>query len=241
MTKPLVLAHRGASAAATENTMAAFELAMQLGANGVELDVRRTADGQLAVHHDAHLADGRAIVDLTAAELNAGDGVEVPLLSEVLDTCLGTLVNIEIKSERGDPDFDANYPVATLVTDLIAHRAGGGDEVLVTSFDGAAIAAVLAADRQIRTGFLSANKEAPLTAVDAAAAGGHGAVMPHYTMIDAAFMEHALAAGLFVGTWTINDPVDMARMIELGVNALISDVPDVALTVVRGAVPPTDG
>jgi len=236
MTRPLVLAHRGASAAATENTMAAFVLAMELGSEGVELDVRRTGDGQLAVHHDAHLADGRAIIELTAADLAAAEpnepgGVRVPLLAEVLDACAGTLVNIEIKSDRGDPDFDAGYPVAALVVGLLGDRTARGDDVLVTSFDPDAIAAVAAADAGIRTGLLSADHDAPLAAIEAAVAGGHGAVMPHYTMIDAAFMERAGAAGLFVGTWTVNDPEDIARMIGLGVDAVITDVPDVGLRV----------
>jgi len=233
-TKPLVLAHRGASAAATENTMAAFSLAMELGADGVELDVRRTADGQLAVHHDAHLGDGRTIVDLTAAQLNDAhdaDGVVVPLLAEVLDACHGTLVNIEIKSERDEPDFDADYPVAALVAGLIADRAVLGDVVLVTSFDPAAIAAVLATDATIRTGLLSADAEAPLEAIEAAVTGGHSAVMPHHTMIDATFMERAGAADLYVGTWTVNEADDMARLIDLGVHALITDVPDIGLGV----------
>ena len=222
--------------------MAAFNLAMELGANGVELDVRRTRDGQLAVHHDAHLADGRAIVELTVEDLNSGaDHVEVPMLPEVLDACMGTLVNVEIKSERDDPDFDDAYPVADLVTSLIAARAEQGDDVLVTSFDAAAIAAVRRADPAIRTGLLSMNQDNPKQAIGAAVDGGHGAVMPHHTMIDAAFMEWANAAGLFVGTWTVNGADDMARMIELGVGALISDVPDVALTAVRAAARPTGG
>lgn len=212
--------------------MAAFTLAMKLGANGVELDVRRTADDQLAVHHDAHLADGRAIVDLPAAELNSdAGGVAVPLLADVLDACSGTLVNVEIKSEREDPDFDAGYPIAALVVDLIAKRRDRGDEVLVTSFDADAIAAVLATDPTIRTGFLTADNDAPLAVIDAAIAGGHGAVMPHYTMVDDAFMTRAGAADLLVGTWTVNDPDDMARMISLGVDALITDLPDIGLEV----------
>ncbi len=73
-----VIAHRGASAAAAENTIEAFALAAELGADGVELDARRTADGQVVVHHDAHLPDGRVIVDLSAADLPA----HVPTLAE---------------------------------------------------------------------------------------------------------------------------------------------------------------
>ncbi|MFM9131198.1 MAG: glycerophosphodiester phosphodiesterase, partial [Actinomycetota bacterium] len=69
LSAPQIIAHRGASRAETENTLAAFRTAGRMGADAVELDVRRTLDGAMAVHHDDHLADGRNIVDLDAAEL----------------------------------------------------------------------------------------------------------------------------------------------------------------------------
>src|SRR3954451_1790565 len=97
-----IIAHRGASAAFAENTVEAFRGAAALGANWVELDVRRTADGALAVHHDAHLPDGRAIVDMLAADLPE----PVPSLSEALDACAPLGVNVEIKNSPQDVDFD---------------------------------------------------------------------------------------------------------------------------------------
>src|SRR3954465_13219995 len=96
-----VIAHRGASAAAPENTVEAFRLARELGADMVELDARRTADGQVIVHHDAHLADGRAIVELSRSELPT----HVCDLADALDACEGMQVNIEIKNWPDDPDF----------------------------------------------------------------------------------------------------------------------------------------
>jgi glycerophosphoryl diester phosphodiesterase len=81
--RPRIFAHRGASAVERENTVAAFAAAVAMGADGVELDVRRTADGALAVHHDAHLADGRLLVEVAAGDLPS----EVPSLVEALAAC----------------------------------------------------------------------------------------------------------------------------------------------------------
>src|SRR3954466_8935464 len=103
-----VIAHRGASAAAPENTVEAFHLAKELGADWVELDARRTADGAVVVHHDAHLADGRAIVDLRRSDLPA----HVCDLADALDACDGMSVNIEIKNWPDDVDFDPTDAVA---------------------------------------------------------------------------------------------------------------------------------
>ena len=75
----LVIAHRGASAQAPENTVAAFELAVRLGAEGIELDVRRTADDELVIHHDAHLPDGRSVRATIAAVLDSTEMVLVDL------------------------------------------------------------------------------------------------------------------------------------------------------------------
>src|SRR5256885_6732148 len=107
-----IIAHRGASAAYRENTVAAFRGAGPLGANWVELDVRRTADGALAIHHDAHLPDGRAVVDLAAADLPS----PVPSLADALEACAPLGVNVEIKNSPQDVDFD---PAAALVEPVV--------------------------------------------------------------------------------------------------------------------------
>jgi WhiB family redox-sensing transcriptional regulator len=94
-----------------ENTVDAFAEARRQGAAGVELDVRRSADRALVVHHDAELADGRVIVELSAADLPP----DIPLLHTALDACAGMLVNIEIKNVEVDVDFDPDlfFPVGT--------------------------------------------------------------------------------------------------------------------------------
>ena len=101
-----------------------------LGADGVELDVRRTADGRLAVVHDAHLPDGRAVVETPRAELPDG----IPELAAVLDACAGlALVNVEIKNWPDDVDFDETLAFVDGVVDVLASRPAAERAHLVVS------------------------------------------------------------------------------------------------------------
>ncbi|MCP4851204.1 MAG: glycerophosphodiester phosphodiesterase, partial [Actinomycetia bacterium] len=100
--RPLVVAHRGASYDRTENTVEAFVEARVQGADWVELDVRLSADDVLMVHHDAHLADGRLVREVRAAD--APD--HIPNLAEAFEACDGMGVNVEVKNLPGDPDHD---------------------------------------------------------------------------------------------------------------------------------------
>src|SRR5512144_2235693 len=113
-----VIAHRGASRAAPENTVAAFRRAAELAAEMVELDVRRSADGRLVVHHDAHLADGRAVAATRADELPAA----VPDLAAALDACVGMAVNIEIKNDPDEPGFEPDRALADHVAAMVIAR-----------------------------------------------------------------------------------------------------------------------
>ncbi|MEO7371451.1 MAG: glycerophosphodiester phosphodiesterase, partial [Ilumatobacteraceae bacterium] len=114
-----VLAHRGASKAKRENTIEAFRTAGTMGSDGVELDVRRTADRRLVVHHDPLLPDGRAIVAVDAVELPA----YIPGLDAALDACAGMWVNVEIKNDPTEPDFDPTDSIADHVVAALTERA----------------------------------------------------------------------------------------------------------------------
>ena len=144
-----VIAHRGAGDAASENTLEAFRLARELGADWVELDVRRTVDGVAVVHHDAHLADGRRIGHMNADELPD----YVPSLAEALEACDGVGVHLEIKNLPDDPDYDSENLVADAVAGLIAAYLGP-DRAVVSSFNVAAVQAVRAVDSSIPTALI---------------------------------------------------------------------------------------
>ena len=223
-----VIAHRGASAAAPENTIEAFRLARELGADWVELDARRTADRQVIVHHDAELPDGRVIVELPRAELPAS----VCDLTDALDACDGMSINIEIKNWPADPDFDETESVARAVVALVQARSLH-DRVLVSCFHYPTIELIRELDPTIATAFLHLliDRSWDELAADVAAAG-HTALHPWDGLVDASLMAAATAHGLEVNVWTVDDPDRMAQLIALGVHGLCTNVPDLARQVI---------
>lgn len=225
-----VIAHRGASAAAPENTVEAFRLAAELGADWVELDVRRTADGAMVVHHDPHLADGRLIVDLPRGEVPE----HIPDLATALDACAGMQVNIEIKNGPEEPDFDPDDAVAGGVVELVQARAEV-DAVLVSCFHLPTLDRVRALDPAIATAYLHGPVFRTWDDLAAEVADhGHSTIHPWYWIVDRWYMEAARRHGLEVNTWTVDDPARMAALVDLGVAGLCTNVPDVARAVLDG-------
>lgn len=226
---PLIVGHRGSPQRARENTVEAFVLAREEGADGVELDVHRTADGALVVHHDADV-DGFGVL----AEHGLGTIREtfpwLPTLEEVLDECRGLLVNIEIKNSPKDADFDVQESSAQRVVDLLRDRARV-DRVIVSSFHLPTIERVRALDRTIDTGYLVGLAD-PVEALGVALTGGHRALHPFFGMLAeraaVTVMEEAHTIGIAVNTWTVNEPEEIRRLAVAGVDAIITDVPAVA-------------
>jgi glycerophosphoryl diester phosphodiesterase len=227
---PLVWAHRGAWAATglAENTIDAFREAVRVGADGVELDVRRTAGAALAVHHDATLADGRRIVDLAAADLPP----DVPLLDAAIEACDGLFVNVEIKNLEDDPDHDPTEYLASAVAALVGERHLY-DRVLVSSFSAATIDAVVEADPDIRCGYLASPRWDQHGALDRVIARGHAAFHPHHLTVNAELVQRAHDAGVAVHTWTVDDPDRVRWLAALGVDAVITNVPHVAIAALK--------
>jgi len=221
----MIVAHRGASRAAPENTIAAFRRAREMGADGVELDVRRTADDQLVVHHDPVLADGRVVRHTSAADLPG------PLLSDALDACAGMFVNVEIKNDESEPDFDPDEWIAGRVAIELARR-GTNARWVVSSFRLATIDAMRSIEPTIRTAWLTYDLDPE--AIAAAGRGGHLGVHPWVERLDAAAIRLAHAAGLFVTTWTCDEPDRIRQLIAWGVDGICTNVPDVALGIRAG-------
>ena len=221
----LVIAHRGASAAAPENTIAAFELAVALGADGIELDVRRSLDGHPVIHHDAHLPDGRLIAGTLRDDLPDS----VPGLAEALDACAGAFVNIEIKNHHSEPDHDPELALVAIVADEISRRDDPAPRWLISSFDLATVDAMRRAVPGVRTAYLTwRDAEAGL---QAAASGHHDAWHPHYRDVDADLIRRAHGMGIAVNVWTCDDPGDQQMLMSAGVDGICTNVPDVALRV----------
>lgn len=232
---PVVIAHRGASRAFPENTLAAFRGAAELGADWVELDVRRTSDRQLVVHHDAALPDGgEAIVGLRRGELPESVCSLVDALAICKQSTPPLRVNIEIKSGRAEPDYDPDYWVSGAVLDAVGEVFGheATDDILITSFDVRAIDRVRALERRARTGLLTLDLSDADKVIGLAIDRGHDALNPVDHAVTADVVEGAHQAGLEVNVWTVDDPVRMRHLVELGVDGIITNVPDVARQVV---------
>ena len=212
--RPLVLAHRGASRAAAENTPEAFRLALALGADGVELDVRRAADGALVVHHDPVL-DGEPLRRLAEPAL--------PTLAEALDASAGGIVDVELKT-----DGDIPTGVATALCAFLRRR-GPRDTVVASSFDPAALRMVRALRPDIPTALVVAAEADLAAALREAERSGHRALHPERELIDRALLRRAKSLNLAISAWTVNDADEITRLAKLGVDGLITDVPDLAL------------
>jgi glycerophosphoryl diester phosphodiesterase len=227
----LVLAHRGANRDAPENTLDAFGRAVALGADGVELDVHRTADGRLVVRHDAATTGGLVLADLGLEEIRRALP-EVPVLEEALDVCTGRLVNVEIKNSPREPDWDPDHTAAALLVELLARR-DGRDRLLVSSFDLASVDRVRALAPHVPTALLTGRWTDPDEGLRVVAAHGHRALHPFVGTVAAEraveIADRAHELGVEVNVWTVNDRTELARLAAAGVDALITDVPEVAL------------
>ncbi len=201
-------------------------MAREDGADGVELDVHRTVDGELVVFHDAAVEDFGVLAQAPLARIRAAFPW-LPTLTEVLDECVGLLVNIEIKNSPPDADFDPDEGAAHAVVELL--RARGGDDVIVSSFNFPSIERVHALDASVPTGYLTGFQVTPIDAIAAAVGGGHRAVHPFFGMLAdegaATVVEAAHAHGIAVNTWTVNEPAEIARLAAAGVDAIVTDVP----------------
>jgi glycerophosphoryl diester phosphodiesterase len=231
--RPLVFAHRGGSKIGPENTIAAFDRGLAAGADGLELDVRLSRDGIVVVHHDAMLdrttrAQG-PLKNRTAAELAEFD---VPPLRSVLARYPTTGIIVELK-ERGPQ-------LAEAVVDEV-RRAGASDRVCLGSFSISALRAARAAAPAIATSGarfevrlalyrswcgLSPGRVSYQTFQVPEASGMTRVVTPR-------FVRLAHKAGIAVQVWTVDEPEDIRRLLDWGVDGIISDRPDVAAEVVR--------
>jgi len=222
-----ITAHRGASIAAPENTLAAFRAAMDAGATYSELDVQRTRDGQIAVLHDGDLmrmaGDPRKLGELIATELAAIDvgrrydaafaGEGAPQLEEVIDLVRGRMrINVELKYNVPDPGL------AQAVVDLL-RRKDFLDQVVITSLDPAALRQIKSIEPQLQTGHIVT-----------AAVGNVVRTQADFLSLNSvratrALVRQAHRAGKAVHVWTVNRPDVMLRMIERGVDNIITDDP----------------
>jgi glycerophosphoryl diester phosphodiesterase len=208
------------------NTLEAFRLAAALGADAVELDARRTADGVIVVHHDA-MIEGRPIVAMARSEI-ARLAPWIPDLTDALASCAPMWVDLEIKNDPDDPDWDRDDTVLKAVARLV------DDRVVVTSFN--AVTTQRAHEAGMRTGQLLSWTDEPDEVLNEWP--GYEFILPSKEMVPVA-CAHALvamarSAGAKVGIWTIDDPAAMQAYASAGVDIVFTNVPDVARSALGG-------
>ncbi len=234
--RPLNFAHRGASYEAPENTLAAFLLAAELGADGVELDVQLSKDGEVVVIHDLNLecsTNGSGPVrERTLAQLKDLDaggwfdpgyaGQQVPTLQEVIDA-VGhrLLLNIELKT----PSLRDDGLVAEVVRTIEDNHLL--DRVIVSSFNPIALWRVRRLEPWIPIGLLYApDLPLPLRHPWARHLLKLEALHPRHSLVDQRYLRWARGRGYGVHTWTVDDPGRMWQLMRLGVELIITNRPD---------------
>lgn len=237
MTK--VFAHRGASGYAPENTLEAFALAIEQGADGIELDVHLTKDGQVVVIHDEtidRVSSGKgAVRDYTRKELEqfsfdnhmkAYEGAKIPTLEEVLKLVRPTEVQVNIELKTGIFWYEG---IEEKTLDIV-RKAGMENRVIYSSFNHYSVQKIRKLDKNAETAYLYSDvildveKYAEITGV----CGLHPAVC-HLKMSD--FLERYKKSGRKIRVWTVNDKKDMEEFIKQQVEAVITNYPFKALAV----------
>lgn len=219
----LCIGHRGACGHEPENTLRSIRRALELGAQGVEIDVR-LAGGELGVFHDTRLertTNGRGLFERKSfaawRALDAGGGERIPTLREVFETVQRrAFINIELKGRR------TAAPVEALIREYVATRGWSYEHFVVSSFHRSELRALR--DPQIRVGLLL-TRPTRLYGLSARRARAWS-VHPALRYVTARFVEDAHRRGLRVFVYTVNAPADLERMRRFGVDGVFTDFPE---------------
>ncbi len=226
--KPIVIAHRGASGHRYENTIEAFELAIEMGAGGIEIDVRRSRDGVLLVHHDARLRGHEQFIrDMTASDIRQSArrrGYEVPTLAETVGWCAGRIaLDVELK----EVGYEAK------VVSEVAQRYEPGN-VVYTSFHDSSVSALKGYATGSMVGLLIGHNLFTLARRDRREylpirrlrRCGADFIAPHWQLMRLGFWHRLHRLGIPIAVWTVNRRYHARRLAKRGVNLIISDYPD---------------
>jgi glycerophosphoryl diester phosphodiesterase len=234
-----IVAHRGVTADAAENTLEAFRAAQRLGADAIELDVRLSADGSAVVYHYAYLealTDGagpvwqRSLAELRALRVGGHVGVRIPTLEEVLDEFGPTPLGLEIELKGPEPETVA------VVGRLLETVREAWPRVEVTSYEPALLVALAGRCHGLRTALLSPRSEEWMgldviahLALHRARQAGAGAVHLHPTQLSDAVVNCIRAGGLDIHAWDVNTVADLELAVALELPVVCTDHPEQAL------------
>ena len=238
-----VISHRGANKYAPQNTMPAFRKAVEIGVDGFETDVHFSADGHIVICHNYTVdetSNGMGNVsDMTLERLRELDfgsyfsdefkGTQLPTLGEFLELCKDDMIkvmNIEIKEPQNGKKDIADKTIEEV------KKAGLFDKLLVSSFDPEIIIRCKEVDPECKTGFLY-SPDRPITYtkmvlhyVDYAKEIGADFLHPHFSLVNARFVEKLHENGIGVNPWTVDDKDTARKLLSYGVDGIITNVPD---------------
>ena len=224
--RPLVFAHRGDSAHAKENTIEAFSLARDAGADGIEFDVRLTSDNVMIVHHNDQVRGYGVLRRRRFAELRE-ELPWIPTVDEVLEVAGDMFLNAEIKNEPGEADHDPVHRTTRLIAEW-AEQNDLTERLIVTSFNGETADQMRFTDRSIGTGWVFHAKDNPEDYFRLMADRGHAWLVVHKRALKrngAAFVGAAHRYGMAVGVWTVNRSGALRSMNDYGVAFVVTDDP----------------
>lgn len=235
--RPIVVGHRGVRRPGMAgNTPDAFVLAAQEGAQWVELDARRSADGVAVVYHNGWTADKVAVFARTAAELEAQGIYRLDAILAGLPEHLG--VNIEVKNLPGEPDYDPDDQIVEIVADVVA-AARGDRPMFFSSFNPLTVAALSQRLPDDKVGLIHFDGIPLVNAIPLAQEFNAALLSAHVNArdLDAAGISAVHDAGLAVMVWTVNDVGVARHLAAAGADALCTDVPG-AILAGLAATPP---
>jgi len=234
-----VQAHRGASAIAPENTIAAFRAAAEAGAKWVELDVALSADGQLIVIHDDSVdrtsSGSGSLGALTQSEIAALDAgswfgkdyqdERIPTLAETIAALgeLGLSANVEIKQHKHHKSLD--QLVGAVQADIA--KRSGGTEIMISSFDPEALKAMHALEPELEMAMLWGRP--PEDWAEQLAAVKASTIHMHFKALSIGLLEETARRGIKVRAWTCNDPMQLVSFWDAGLTGVITDNPKLFL------------
>lgn len=223
---PLVIGHRGARGHLAENTLPSIAKAIELGVDGIEIDIFKCASGELVVFHDQtleKLTNSKGYIEqLTLDSIRKIDvlnGYTIPTLEEVLDLINGRVfLNIELKGTQ----------TALLTNEIILsyfeRKEWDLSKILISSFNWEELEIFYSVNSEVSIAILT--EDDPLDAIPIAKQLNAVAINPEYVSLNTGNIDKIKKEGLKIFTWTVNDPQEIKDVITLGVDGIITDFPE---------------
>lgn len=223
---PISIGHRGAMGYIAENTIPSIEKAIELGADGIEIDVFKCASGELVVFHDLmldKLTDLSGNIEETSLETIKKAKVlgsyEIPTLNEVMDLIDGSLIlNIELKGSG------TAGPTNDLLKDYLKKPSWDPSKIIISSFKWEELNIFFNLNEEVPIAILT--DDDPLKAIPFAKIIKAYAINPKYSLLTKKNSKIIKSEGIKLFPWTVNDPSDINFLISLGVDGIITDFPD---------------